>query len=121
MQNPNYKLLELENREVDKTWIEIERAGVIKSVSNYLLCQVIFACHQAGIAASLYQQEEINEEEIYKNRDSYLCKHLLNYLETHDLLTVKIIQSRLKRGGGVVFTGCWSTARVLLRSLWASG
>ncbi|CCP04481.1 Multifunctional cyclase-dehydratase-3-O-methyl transferase tcmN [Erwinia amylovora Ea644] len=97
MQSPNYKLMELENREVDKTWIEIERAGVIKSVSNYLLCQVIFACHQAGIAASLYQQEEINEEEIYKNRDSYLCKHLLNYLETHDLLTVKNNTIRVKK------------------------
>ncbi|MBH2760544.1 class I SAM-dependent methyltransferase [Serratia ureilytica] len=89
MQKSNYNLIELEDGKVDETWGEIDHAGVIKSVSNFLLCQVMFSCHESGIAEQLYQKNEIDQNEIFKNRDSYLCKHLLNYLKTHGILTVE--------------------------------
>ncbi|CAI1901103.1 N5-glutamine S-adenosyl-L-methionine-dependent methyltransferase [Serratia quinivorans] len=88
MQNINYELTELKNSKVDKTWAEIERAGVVKSISNYLLCQVIFACHEAGLAKALYQNNKVDQETLFENRDPYLCKHLLNYLKTHALVTI---------------------------------
>ncbi|MGV8001682.1 class I SAM-dependent methyltransferase [Photorhabdus temperata subsp. temperata] len=98
MYETNYNLVVLEDSEIDKTWIEIENAGVIKSISNYLLCQVIFACHESGIAEQLYQHNEVDQEELCKNRDSYLCKHLLNYLKTHGLLTLNNNRIKVKEG-----------------------
>jgi SAM-dependent methyltransferase len=88
MNDITQKMVPLIDNEVDFSWLEIEEAGVIKSISNYLLCQVINACHEAGLAQTLYANDLISMDELSSQFNPYLCEHLIKYLQIHDIVKI---------------------------------